>query len=245
VKLHELSTRLPLPIAAFGTAVTRGLREARRARRAAAAIRAVRPLTMVESPSLLDLVGHVERVVMEGVPGAFVECGVWRGGSAFLMARVARELGDPRTVWLCDSFEGLPDPEEIDGEAAVSWARARDPANFFDNCRADLEAVERSARELGLEGQTRFVKGWFDQTLPAVAAEIGPIALLRIDADWHSSVSACLQSLYDPVSPGGIVVFDDYYSWDGCAIAVHEFLAGRRLPHRIERGGSAAWFRKT
>jgi hypothetical protein len=57
-------------------------------------------------------------------------------------------------------------------------------------------------------------------------------------------VKVCLEALYEQVSPGGIVIVDDYYAWDGCAIALHEFLAGRALPHRIHEGGSVAWFRK-
>lgn len=201
---------------------------------------------MVPTGSLVTLSGHVRTIVREKVAGDFVECGVWRGGSSFLMAQLARQLGDERTVWLFDSFEGLPQPEPIDGPAAQGWAEATESATYFDNCRASLEDVRTSARELGLESCTRLVKGWFEATLPRARAELGPIALLRIDADWHSSVRCCLDNLYDLVSEGGIVILDDYFAWDGCAVAVHEFLGERRLAHRIRQGGgSGAWFRKT
>jgi hypothetical protein len=94
--------------------------------------------------------------------------------------------------------------------------------------------VQRSATALGLTAYTTCVKGWFDQTLPASRDRIGPIALLRIDGDWYASVRCCLDNLYDQVVDGGFVVLDDYYAWDGCTIAVHEFLGNHRLAHRIE-----------
>ncbi len=104
--------------------------------------------------------------------------------------------------------------------------------------------MRESAAQLGLLGYTEFVKGWFDKTLPATKDRVGAIAVLRIDADWHASVRCCLESLYDQVSPGGFVILDDYDAWDGCAIATHEFLAERKLSHRIAHDGGCAFFRK-
>src|SRR5262249_14369341 len=138
-----------------------------------------------------------------------------------------------RKVWLFDSFEGMPPPEEIDGPAAAEWARST-----ADNTRAALEEVQRSAEELGLTPYTEFVKGWFDQTLPENRRRVGPIAVLRVDCDWYASVRCCLDNLYDQVVDGGFIVFDDYYYFDGCTLAVHDFLSERRLPHRLESVGS-------
>jgi O-methyltransferase len=146
-----------------------------------------RTLSMVYEPQLHDLALKVQDVVDSGVPGDLVECGVWRGGSALLMAEVLeRSAAADRKVWLFDSFEGLPEPEEVDGPGALRYSEDKDDPMYLDNCRADVEAVTASAREWGLEGRTRIVKGWFDDTLPAAREEIGQIALLRIDADWHS-----------------------------------------------------------
>jgi hypothetical protein len=195
----------------------------------------VRPFTMVPAESLIDLAHQVRAVLAYDIPGDFVECGVWRGGASFLMADLLRQTGTrDRKVWLFDSFEGLPPPEEIDGPAAVEYTRNTDEPFYFDNCSASLEEVRRSATKLGLTFHTEFVKGWFDQTLPANRDHIGPIAILRIDADWYSSVRCCLENLYDQVVDGGLIVLDDYYAYDGCAIAVHEFLGKHKLAHRIE-----------
>lgn len=195
----------------------------------------IRPFTMVPEESLVELARQVCAILAFHIPGDFVECGVWRGGASFLMAELLRQAGvEDRKVWLFDSFEGLPPPEEIDGVAALAYAKNIADPWYHDNCRALLEEVQQNATTLGLTAYTECVQGWFDQTLPLHRARIGPIALLRIDGDWYSSVRCCLDNLYDQVVDGGLVVLDDYYAWDGCAIAVHEFLGKRRLAHRIE-----------
>ena len=195
----------------------------------------IRPYTMVPVESLIDLGQLVEAVLTYDIPGHFVECGVWRGGASFLMADLLRRAGvRDRKVWLFDSFEGLPPPQEIDGDAALTYADNKDGPGNFDNCRASLAEVQRFAVQLGLASYTEFVKGWFEQTLPVQRERLGPIAILRIDGDWYSSVRCCLDNLYDQVVDSGFVVLDDYYTYDGCAVAVHEFLGERRIAHRIE-----------
>jgi O-methyltransferase len=194
----------------------------------------VRPYSMLVEGRLLQLARNVTDVLDRGIPGAFVECGVWRGGASFLMADLVRRRGaGGRTVWMFDSFEGLPPTTELDGRAASEYQAAPDEPEYFDNCSASLEEVQAAARRLGLESHVEIVKGWFDQSLPAHRDRIGQIALLRIDGDWYESVKCCLEQLYDQVAPRGYIILDDYYDWQGCAIAVHEFLAERKLPHRI------------
>jgi O-methyltransferase len=201
----------------------------------------VRPYTMVSEPALRDLAGRVHGVIDSGVPGAFVECGVWRGGSSFLMAELAKRRGETgRTTWMFDSFEGLPPPQDIDGPGAKAYAEDVENPLYYDNCRAELDEVRAAARELGLEAQTEIVPGWFDQTLGEARERIGPIALLRIDCDWYDPVLFCLETLYDQVSPGGVLIVDDYYQWDGCTIATHEFLARRELPLRVTEAAQMA-----
>jgi O-methyltransferase len=198
-------------------------------------IEKIRPLTMVPERSLVELARQVSAILALGVPGDFVECGVWRGGSSLLMAELLRQAGvSDRRVWLFDSFDGLPPPAEIDGARALAYSTDRADPWYRDNCRASLEEVKNSVAALDLGGWTRLVEGWFEATLPTHRDRIGPIALLRIDGDWYSSVRCCLDNLYDQVTDGGLVILDDYYAWDGCAIATHEFLGRRRLGHRIE-----------
>lgn len=205
----------------------------------------VKPYSMVHELTLRDLAVRLNEVLDEGVPGDIVECGVWRGGASFLMADVLDQRGEAdRRVWMFDSFEGLPPPREIDGRRALEYAQNKDDPAYYDNCRAELEDVRTSARTLGHEDRTEIVPGWFDDTLPKHHERIGPIALLRLDCDWHDPVELCLETLYDQVSPGGVVVIDDYYVYDGCSIAVHEFLGRRSLADRIRWAPGVAWLKK-
>ncbi len=74
----------------------------------------------------------------------------------------------------------------------------------------------------------QIVKGWFNQTLPTINLQ-EPIALLRLDADWYESTKCILNNLASFVAPGGMIIVDDYFTWDSCTQAVNEFAATRRL----------------
>ena len=187
----------------LGTPDLRGAVERWERRRfAGRAERELLGLTMLPFPRLVALVEHVDRVVSDGVEGAFVECGVWRGGASFLMAkRLEVRHGRTDRVWMFDSFEGMPAPKEIDGVAALQWAANRDAPNYFDNARASEEEVLAAAERLGLDDRVKTVKGWFEDILRRTREEVGPIALLRIDADWYDSVRSVLDELYDQVAP--------------------------------------------
>jgi O-methyltransferase len=183
------------------------------------ATRRVAPFTMITPAGLADLWRMTRRLEERCVGGAIVQCGVWRGGAAALMGRASR--ASARRIWLFDSFEGFPAPGAEDGSnggiAAGDWTATADDA------RAAL-------RRLGVDpARASIVPGWFETTLPRAAPSIGPIAILSIDAVLYASVKVCLESLYDLVVPGGVVILDDYGYWAGCRRATHEFLA-RRAP---------------
>ena len=199
---------------------------------------------MLPTDRLVSLLTHVDVVIKEGVPGNFVECGVWRGGASFLMALRAETAGvGDRTVWMFDSFEGLPSPTVRDGRRARSWARGRSPRTHFDNCQVDEADVRAAAKDLGLTKRVRIVKGWFQDSLPKLLGEVGEVSILRIDCDWYDSVRTCLSLMFGVVAPGGFVILDDYYDWRGCAEAVHDFLRERRIPLHVRRDGSCAFIR--
>ncbi|MEQ9374718.1 MAG: TylF/MycF/NovP-related O-methyltransferase [Imperialibacter sp.] len=160
--------------------------------------------------------------------GDIVECGVWKGG---MIAGISEVLGDSRSYHLFDSFEGLPPAHEKDGQKAVAWQKDNNGPTYFDNCRAELEDAEAAMR---LSGRTKVKihKGWFKDTLKDIPASTG-IALLRLDGDWYDSTYTCLESLFDKVVAGGIVILDDYYHWEGCSKAVHDFLSKNDRTEKI------------
>lgn len=162
------------------------------------------------------------------VQGCVVECGVWRGG---MSAGLAEVLGPQRDYFLFDSFEGLPPVTELDGERAKEWQQDVESETYYDNCRAPIEFAERAMRISGVP-RFKLVKGWFEETLPQFVPP-APIAILRIDGDWYESTLTALDSLFKHLAPNGIVIVDDYYAWDGCSRAVHDFLSRTKSTVRI------------
>jgi O-methyltransferase len=154
------------------------------------------------------------------VEGCVIECGVWRGGMSAALAEI---MGPERPYYLLDSFEGLPPATAKDGAAAVEWQRSKASPWYHDNCRAE-QSYARRAMALSPARRVEYVQGWFEETLPSFKPT-APIALLRLDADWYDSTKVCLRHLMPSMAPNGVVLVDDYYSWEGCARAIHEFLA--------------------
>jgi O-methyltransferase len=175
----------------------------------------------------LTLAGEVREV-----PGDLVECGVWKGG---MIAAIYERLRQRRQVHLFDSFQGLPKAETIDGPAAMRWQQSS-----ADNCMVN-SGFAISAMEMAHCRTYEVHEGWFHDTL--IHYE-GSIALLRLDADWYESTWQCLELLFNRVVKNGIIIIDDYYVWDGCARAVHEFLSNKDLTERIEQAGNVAFMRK-
>lgn len=163
------------------------------------------------------------------IDGDYVECGVWRGG---VSAGIAEILGRQRTFHLFDSFEGLPPAKEIDGPAAISWQNDTTSSQYFDNCKAERGFAEEAFRLAGHE-RVLFYEGWFDKTVPSFPRV--PIGILRLDGDWYDSIKVCLEQLFPLVTPGGVIILDDYYTWDGCARAVHEYLGKSGTTSRIHQ----------
>lgn len=198
---------------------------------------------MVSSHTMVSRQGFESNLLLasriNSIEGDVVECGVWKGGMSAGMAMV---LEGRRSFWLFDSFEGLPDAKEIDGETALDWQQDKDGDTYYDNCTAnEKEAIEIMAMT-GAE-DVKIVRGWFNQTLKAKDMP-KDIALLRLDGDWYESTMVCLEALFPKVVEGGMVIIDDYYTWDGCSKAVHDFLSKYQLPHKIKFFNNVAFLRK-
>lgn len=168
----------------------------------------------------------VEDVLKNDVPGDLIETGVWRGGATIFMRAIlkAHDVTD-RNVWLADSFEGLPKPaDDADG-----WDLSE-----MSYLKVSQEQVAANFQRFELlDEQVKFIKGWFSESLPK--APLSKIAVLRMDGDLYSSTMDALKNLYHRISPGGYVIADDYYSWDSCRRAVHDFLDQQGLRPEIRK----------
>ena len=183
--------------------------------------------TMIPSLIFIDNVLLCDNI--SSINGCIVECGVWRGG---MIAGIYDYLELKRKCILFDSFEGLPNVRENDGDAAKIWQESNNGVGL-DNCKAEISFAEK-AMKLANSKDHNIVRGWFDQTLP-IANINEPIAILRLDGDWYDSTMVCLVNLYPLVAENGIIIIDDYYAWDGCSRAVHDYLSQNNLPLRISQ----------
>lgn len=161
------------------------------------------------------------------IDGDIVECGVWRGG---MIAGIAELGGKKKKHYLLDSFEGLPIVKEIDGKAAADWQKNVEGVNYHNNCTAEIAYAEKAMKLSGVNFE--LVKGWFKETLPKTKIE-RPISILRLDGDWYESTMDCLKYLYPKVNKYGLIILDDYFTWDGCSRAVHDYLSSISSVSRI------------
>jgi hypothetical protein len=196
------------------------------------AIQTVRGFTMCSYDALINLFAIIRYLEEEKMPGAFVETGVCRGGSSAIMAMSSlRWGGGHRHLHLFDSFEGLPRPlkekdyfegmteqwgflpEECDGKLVSSGKMSASK----DDAEKVLFNIAKYPKDLAT-----FHVGWFQNTVPSATADIGPIALLRIDGDLYDSTLVCLRNLYPVVNKGGFIIIDDW-GYKGCRTACEEY----------------------
>jgi O-methyltransferase len=194
-----------------------------------------REYTMTGKEAMFALYEAVRYVCSRKIPGDFVECGVWRGGSALVAALTMRELGDQRPLHLYDTFEGMTAPTGADVD--YEGGRAADYIDQYADetgwCYAGEDDVRHVFDSRGLGEWVRLVKGDVLQTLQAERPST--ISLLRLDTDWYESTKLELELLYPAISPGGVLIVDDYGHWEGARTAVEEYFAdgGRPLLNRI------------
>ena len=195
--------------------------------------------TMVGTRRLDNVQQCVEQVLKHNIPGDFFEAGVWRGGAAMFMRALLKVANcTDRTVWLADSFEGLPPPKP-------GWAAdIGDTLHQHKELAVSLETVKANFSALNLlDDQVCFIPGWFHETL--YTTPVQSLAVLRLDGDMYESTYVSLEALYDKVSLGGFVIVDDYGFLDSCKQAVHDFLTTRKLtPEIITIDWTGVYWRK-
>lgn len=206
---------------------------------AKAIIRAVKPYTMTSPDKLFALITATRHLVRTGLDGAIVECGVWRGGSMHAVARTLLEGGvTDRELYLFDTFSGMTEPTDRDrrGDRTAAEMLAGADKEAWVWAVASLDDVKQGLATLDYP-QERFhlLEGPVEETIPDGAP--GTIALLRLDTDWYESTKHELEHLYERLVPGGILIIDDYGSWQGSKEATDEFFAAMPNPPMLVRAG--------
>lgn len=196
-------------------------------------IEAVRPFTMTSQERIFSLVTAVEHITNQNIPGEIVECGVWKGGSMMAVAKTLLRLKQTgKKLYLFDTFEGMPPADDVDqnfrGESASGLMEAQDQTSWIWAI-AQIDEVKRNMASTGYPSEKiSYIKGKVEDTIPTEAPE--KIALLRLDTDWYESTSHELEHLFPRLSPGGVLIIDDYGHWAGAKKAVDEYIAKYNLP---------------
>jgi len=193
----------------------------------------VSPYTMISIERGYALYSAVRHLLIRDIPGDFVECGVWQGGSCMLMAlTVLAEKAEPRPIWLYDTFAGMTEPGDEDRIASTGQAVSErwHPGWWA----AGTESVTKNLSLTGYpEEMFRLVEGDVCKTLDYETP--GHCALLRLDTDWYASTKK--------LSRGGLLIIDDYGHFSGSRQAVDEYFDGkpdRPLFHRNDYTGRSA-----
>jgi O-methyltransferase len=201
--------------------------------------------TMTSPERVGALIEAVKYIVKEGVSGDIVECGVWKGGSAMAAVMALQEMGDEqRQIFLYDTYAGMSSPSHRDisigGRSAQErFSELRTSEETSDWCLSPLSEVKSNVLSVGYPGERfHFIEGKVEDTIPGCVPD--RIALLRLDTDWYESTKHELIHLFPRISPGGVIIIDDYGHWHGARQAVDEYISEHNVPiflNRIDRSG--------
>lgn len=200
-------------------------------------------------PSQVVNIEHAVRYLANnGLVGSVVETGVFTGGaSAYILRSLMRnfpEIYQSINYWGFDSFEGMPAPTTHDGEHGKRWIYGDNSKSIKLNDCATLTGHQTNFADyeickkylVGTQYPTaniNLIKGWFQDTISKHKNEIGEIALLRLDGDFYESTKVVMEQLYENVIKGGIVIIDDYGAFEGCKLAIDEYLGTQSGPSPI------------
>lgn len=184
--------------------------------------------TMTSTQNLAFTSWACRQIATRGVDGDFVEVGTWRGGHGIIAHHTFESCQSKRHIVLADTFDGMLGESDLDrnlrtGLTAAEWmddfnrGKKWNPTNQMQ--------VARNLRETGVPDD-RFTLLGGDIRKMKIEQFPSKIAILRVDVDWYQPTRSCLELLAPLVSPGGIIIVDDYGSWAGAKQAVDEYLEG-------------------
>jgi len=197
--------------------------------------------TMVGLRRLDCVQSCVEQVIADNVPGDLIETGVWRGGTCIFMRALLKAYGvTDKTVYVADSFEGLPKPD------AEKYPHDKEMVlHDIPFLAVSVDQVQGGFQRYGLlDDQVKFVKGFFRDTLPSLRDR--QWSVVRLDGDMYESTMDGLVNLYPGLSPGGYLILDDYFHLAESAAATDEYRAKYGITEPIERvDGFSGFWRKS
>jgi len=191
----------------------------------------------------MDGADAIKYILESNIDGAVVECGIDTGRFEAIWIRELITNNTVRDIYMYDTFSGLTKPTEHDytcedytnfkmssEEVYNRWKSSiiNDTTNGW--CYTPLEKVKNTLNSTGYD-QTRlhYIVGDIMETLKDKRNIPDKISILRLDTDWYESSKYELEQMYDNVVVGGVIIFDDYYLWNGQRKATDDFFSSRNI----------------
>jgi len=195
----------------------------------------------------MDGAEAINYILQNNIEGCIIECGVYSGDFEHIWINELMKNNTVRDIYLYDTFGGLVEPSEYDytcKDAKIYQMNKDEVYNTWKNqiinekingwCYTPLEVVKQRLNSTGYpENNLHYVVGDVMETLKDKTTIPEKIAILRLDTDWYESSKYELEQMYDNVVPGGVIIFDDYYHWDGQRRATDEFFESRNIKYNF------------
>jgi O-methyltransferase len=198
-------------------------------------IKACEQYSMTGPIRMWALIQSLKHVANFNLEGDLVECGVWKGGNLALMKLFSNNLNLSKQVVGFDTFEGMPDPTDIDVDYAGTSAAQRmqrelkkeNIKNIHAYC--SLEQVKKNLSEINVKDSVKLIKGRVEETLLISNNLPNKISILRLDTDWYESTKIELEILFPRLVIGGVLLIDDYGHFKGAKQAVDEYFKNQNV----------------
>ncbi len=191
----------------------------------------------------MDGADAVNYILKNNIEGCIVECGVESGNFEYIWINELMKNNSVRDIYLYDTFGGLVEPSEYDytckdaklyqmnkDEVYNTWKSYIINESVNGWCYTPLDKVKHRLNSTGYpENKLHYVVGDVMTTLKDKSTIPEKIAILRLDTDWYESSKYELEQMYDNVVTGGVIIFDDYYHWDGQRKATDDFFLSRNI----------------
>lgn len=190
------------------------------------------PFTITSLKKMEKLYESVVYINENNIEGAYVECGVYMGGSIMNMALTQLSYAKPVHIYLYDTFEGMTPPGEFD----VNYRGVSASRILKRPSKRGIASVEQVKKNLSLTGYPKeflhFRQGDVAVTLREKVPE--KISLLRLDTDWYESTKISLEILYPRLVLGGLLILDDYGYWKGARKATDDYFSSIGVDPKFE-----------
>ena len=193
----------------------------------------------------MDGTDAIKYILKNNIEGVIVECGVESGNFEHIWINELLQNNVVRDIYLYDTFGGLVKPSEYDYtcDNAILYKMNKDDvyktweSHIINDklngwCYTPLETVQNRLNSTGYpKSKLHYVVGDVMETLKDKSKIPEKIAILRLDTDWYESSKYELEQMYDNVVVGGVIIFDDYYHWDGQRRATDDYFKNRNITY--------------